>query len=152
MKIANLSVEMEEYSQALKDAIDASSMLFVTAAGNGGYNNDGYPAYPSSYDSPNIVSVTSVTNEGQLSAIGNYGFKSVDVAAPGDAIVTTIPTYNPGFGAEIHDPALNDKIVLTGLALSISRMVRKMMMTRASLLPRIPSTTVKMYSTERWSI
>lgn len=115
VKIANLSIEMEEYSQALKDAIDASSMLFITAAGNGGYNNDSYPAYPSSYDSPNIVSVTSVTNEGQLSAIGNYGFKSVDVAAPGDAIVTTIPTNNPGFGAEIYDPALNDKVVFNGI-------------------------------------
>ncbi|MEJ2100429.1 MAG: S8 family serine peptidase, partial [Desulfobacterales bacterium] len=45
------------YSQSLKDAIDASDALVVCAAGNSANNNDSTPNYPSSYSSPNIISV-----------------------------------------------------------------------------------------------
>lgn len=102
-KIANISAEMVNPSQALKDAIDASGMLFVTAAGNYGLNAEEYPSYPASYDSPNIISVASIDHKGNLLSNSNYGSTSVDIAAPGYNVLTTVPTLYPGLSAEIDN-------------------------------------------------
>lgn len=65
--------------------------LFVAAAGNDTENNDFSfnGSFPASYDLPNIVSVAAVTDDGRLSDFSNYGERSVDLAAPGEAIVST---------------------------------------------------------------
>ena len=88
------------FSQALKDAIDrsgAADILFVAAAGNGnligvGQNNDTKPNYPSNYDSANIIAVASLTSAGARSSFSNYGLTTVDLAAPGSDIWSTVPT------------------------------------------------------------
>jgi len=81
------------YNQALKDAIDASGMLFVASAGNSGVNNDtsSSAGYPASYNSPNILSVAAVDNRGSLAGFSNYGATSVDIAAPGTSVLSSIP-------------------------------------------------------------
>jgi subtilisin family serine protease len=82
------------YSQALKDAIDASGnadMLFLAAAGSGGANNDISPRYPSSYNSANIIAVASTNHFDNLTASSNYGPTSVDLAAPGESVYSTVP-------------------------------------------------------------
>jgi subtilisin family serine protease len=83
------------YNQALKDAIDASGnadMLFVASAGNGyGNNNDINPSYPGSYDSPNIIAVASTNHNDGLATHSNYGPTSVDLAAPGESVYSTVP-------------------------------------------------------------
>lgn len=81
-------------SQALKDAIKYSlskGVLFVAAAGNNGENTDSDPHYPSSYDVANIVSVAALGNTGELADFSNYGLKTVDIAAPGVNILSTLP-------------------------------------------------------------
>jgi len=90
-KIANNSWGGGSYDQALEDAITASKMLFVAAAGNDGNNNDINPVYPASYDCSNILSVAAVDNSGNLASFSNYGANSVDVAAPGVSVLSTIP-------------------------------------------------------------
>jgi subtilisin family serine protease len=79
------------FSQALKDAIDASEQLFVAAAGNSANNNDSTPAYPASYDSPNILSVSAIDNRGNLAPFSSYGATTVDVSAPGVSILSSVP-------------------------------------------------------------
>ncbi|NBD27754.1 S8 family serine peptidase [Paenibacillus glycinis] len=115
-QIADISAQTFEYSQALKDAIDASSMLFVTGAGDYRVNIDGTPSYPAAFDSPNILSVTGIDNEGQIVNDANIGFGSVDVAAPGEAIAAAVPVSNTGLAAEIHDPANGSKAIFNGIA------------------------------------
>ncbi|MFC4810561.1 S8 family serine peptidase [Paenibacillus sp. GCM10023250] len=115
-QIAYLNAESYVYSQALKDAIDGSSMLFVAGSGDYGISTDGIPSYPASFDSPNILSVTGIDNEGRLTADANIGYKSVDVAAPGEAVATTMPVSNPGLAAEIADPANGSKVIFNGIA------------------------------------
>ncbi|MBA4116278.1 MAG: S8 family serine peptidase, partial [Rubrobacter sp.] len=98
-KISNNSWGGGGSPQALLEAIkkaDASGHLFVTAAGNGGADgigddNDATPQYPSSYNSPNIISVAATNNRDALASFSNYGFSSVDVAAPGVGILSTVP-------------------------------------------------------------
>ena len=66
--------------------------LFVFAAGNDGLNNDATPFYPASCPSSNVISVAA-SDQSDLSAwFSNYGPSSVDVAAPGTNIYSTIPS------------------------------------------------------------
>lgn len=82
------------YSQALYDAIKRAKdagILFVAAAGNSGSNNDSEPEYPASYDLDNIISVAAVDNAGAMAYFSCFGKTSVDVAAPGVNVYSTIP-------------------------------------------------------------
>lgn len=82
----------EEYTQASKDAIEAAQeagILFVVAAGNSGNNIDSTPEYPASYDSDIILTVAATDNNDNLASFSNYGFQTVDVAAPGVSIKST---------------------------------------------------------------
>ena len=99
-KISNNSWGGGAFSQALKDAIEASDQLFVAAAGNGGQDNDTYyePLYPASYDSTNILSVAATDNQGKLGYFSNWGATSVDISAPGVSILSSIPSI-PDIGA-----------------------------------------------------
>lgn len=100
-QICNLSLGYEatktnsSVDSLLKNTISSSSMVFVIASGNGddnysGINNDITPTYPASYDCDNIISVANLTPTGTLNSSSNYGLKSVDIAAPGTCIYSTI--------------------------------------------------------------
>lgn len=81
-------------SSALRVAIERAEhagALFLAAAGNDGLNNDELPSYPANYPMENIISVASTTQNGDLSLFSCYGKKSVDLAAPGSDIYSTIP-------------------------------------------------------------
>lgn len=93
-KVINASFAGGPFSQVMKDAIaDANKkgILFVAAAGNDGNNNDNDPQYPASYDLPNIISVAATNDKDQLARFSNYGKNSVDLAAPGQNILSTTP-------------------------------------------------------------
>ncbi len=75
-------------SEALKDAIANSGMLFIASAGNSAENTDIYPHYPSSYDCPNIISVAASDWNDNLANFSCYGPESVDLAAPGHWILS----------------------------------------------------------------
>jgi len=86
------------FSRGLKDAIaaaGAAGQIFVASAGNESNNNDSKPHYPSSYDLYNIIAVAATDHNDALMDMGlwssNYGVKSVDLAAPGMDILSTIP-------------------------------------------------------------
>jgi len=81
-------------SQALRDAIqaaDSAGVIFVAAAGNSASDNDVNAHYPSSYDCKNIIAVAATDNCDLLASFSCYGLMSVDIAAPGVAIKSTIP-------------------------------------------------------------
>ncbi len=82
------------YSKAMIDAIkraEKANILFVAAAGNDGTDNDVNPLYPASYNNHNIISVAALNQFGQRWFFSNFGSKSVDIAAPGEEIMSTIP-------------------------------------------------------------
>ena len=85
-------------SRALEDIIRKAGdegMLFVAAAGNDHSDNDAKPHYPASYDLNNVISVAAVDRNDELATFSNFGATSVDVAAPGQQIVST--WLNHGF-------------------------------------------------------
>jgi cell wall-associated protease len=69
----------------------ASNTLFVFAAGNDGLSNDDYGSFPTSIKADNVISVAATLKPGMLARFSNFGTKTVDVAAPGVAIESTVP-------------------------------------------------------------
>ncbi|MGG3564910.1 S8 family serine peptidase [Neobacillus rhizosphaerae] len=115
VRVTNTSWAGSEYDQALKDAIDKSSMLFVAAAGNEGVNNDQVPSYPANYDSPKVISVAAIDSSGNLADFSNFGVSSVDIAAPGTGILSTIPRkVEEGAAAQIYNSSYNYKAIFNG--------------------------------------
>jgi subtilisin family serine protease len=94
-RVINASWGGVGYDAALNDAIayaNAHNVVFVTAAGNDGTNNDSIPSYPASFRQPNELSVASIDRNGALASFSNFGGASVDLAAPGVDIVSDVPT------------------------------------------------------------
>jgi subtilisin family serine protease len=106
VKITNNSWGGGGYSQALYDTIKNSNSLFVAAAGNSSSNADTTPMYPAAYNLSNILSVAAITNTGSMASFSNYGATSVDVAAPGQSILSTLPlnTYEYFDGTSMAAP------------------------------------------------
>ena len=88
------------YSQALKDAIDsagAHGILFVAAAGNNSSDNDAYPNYPCGYNSDNIIVVAATDHNDQMASFSNWGATTVDLAAPGVSVYSSLPGDSYGY-------------------------------------------------------
>ncbi len=85
------------YDQATKDAIDAlgdAGVVNVFAAGNEGSDNDITPFYPAYYNSPSIIAVAASTSTDTKAGFSNWGLTSVDLAAPGQGILSTYNSSN----------------------------------------------------------
>ncbi len=94
--VINMSIGGAGFSQAQENAINnAPGVLFAVAAGNDGTNNDTTPSYPCSHDSPvNMICVAASTQSDGLASFSNFGATSVDLAAPGTNVLSTVPTYS----------------------------------------------------------
>jgi hypothetical protein len=77
-------------SDAIRDQCDAG-ILFISAAGNSGWNNDAYPYYPACYPWSNIVAVAATDRHDARASFSQYGRTTVDLAAPGVDILSTVP-------------------------------------------------------------
>ena len=88
----------------VKSAIEAvPDIFFVIAAGNIATStpqpdNDQTAVYPSQLtkDLDNVISVANTTSSDELNEKSHYGATSVDIAAPGTVIYSTIPTSSYG--------------------------------------------------------
>ena len=71
----------------LKETIEESNMLFVCSAGN---DYGAEAQYPAGFALNNVLSVAAMDHTGTLADFSNYG-SSVDLAAPGSEIYSTVP-------------------------------------------------------------
>ncbi len=86
--VINLSLGGPGASTTLRDAVDyawSHGVVVVAAAGNSG---DGTTSYPAAY--PNAIAVAATTSSDTRASFSTYG-SWVDIAAPGVAILSTIP-------------------------------------------------------------
>ena len=78
------------FFEPLGDEIAASpNSLITAAAGNTGSNTDSNPFFPAGFDLPNILSVASTDDSDLLSTFSSFGPSVVDLAAPGDEVLST---------------------------------------------------------------
>src|SRR5262249_34854062 len=122
-RIINTSWGDAIYSQALFEAIRRSvtaGCLIVSAAGNLAGDNDRVPVYPASFNSgpnalPAIISVAATDEFDRLLGSSNYGAQSVDLAAPGNYIFSTLPGGAYGY--------INGTSVATALVSGVGALV-----------------------------
>jgi subtilisin family serine protease len=130
-------------SKALNDAMRfaaSRNVVFVTAAGNESLNNDVYRSYPASYRLSNTLVVAAVDQSGRLAGFSNFGAKTVDVAAPGVNIRSTLPggTYGNISGTSMAAPFVTGVV-----SLLISQNPN---MSAAQLVQRVVGTTKQLSS------
>jgi len=109
-KIINASWGMDVESEALKEMVEElkpsiehaqeKGILLIASAGNNSRNNDEKPHYPASYNLDNIISVAATNVNDELANFSHYGRNSVDLAAPGVNIYSTVPFLE---GVKCHE-------------------------------------------------
>lgn len=121
------------YSSALHSAIirgAKAGILFVGAAGNNASNNDATANYPSNYSTLQgtstttaasyeaVIAVAALTSTGGLASFSNYGATTVDIAAPGASINSTLPggTYGSYSGTSMATPHVTGAVALYAAA------------------------------------
>lgn len=96
--VVNASYGSSGFSSVLNEtykAVGDAGIVVTAAAGNGGDDdtgddNDMIPFYPASYSLETIVSVAATDPDDNLGSFSNFGATSVDIAAPGVAIYSTV--------------------------------------------------------------
>lgn len=91
-KVINMSLGGGGPDQLLSEAIrnaEARDVVVVAAAGNDGINVDLFGGdYPCSFTNANVLCVAALNQNYSLAGFSNFGGTSVDVAAPGDNILS----------------------------------------------------------------
>jgi subtilisin family serine protease len=100
VRVINASWNSGQSDAGLNAAIAAAGnagILFVAAAGNAASDNDLTPQYPANAGLPNVVSVAASDASDQLASFSNYGPNTVNLAAPGVDIYSTLPGGKYGY-------------------------------------------------------
>ncbi len=135
------------FSKALLDIINKANendILFVAAAGNDSSSNDTYPVYPSSYATPNLISVAATDNRDALAYFSNYGATTVHLGAPGVSVYSTMRNNNYGYlsGTSMAAPHVSGVAALA-LAVTPSLTTAQLKTTLLNSVDPVPSLTGK---------
>jgi subtilisin family serine protease len=92
--IINASFSGKRDSRTMREAIRAAEsegIVVAAAAGNDTNDNDIVPYYPASYGFSNVIAIAATTRNDTLANYSNFGGNSVDLAAPGEEVYSTLP-------------------------------------------------------------
>jgi subtilisin family serine protease len=131
------------YSAAMKNAFDdaySAGILSACAAGNDGNNTDVSPDYPASFNSDGIISVAASDASDNRPYWSNYGATTTDLAAPGDAIYSTIRnnSYATYSGTSMATPHVAGAIALVAAASggASASQIRQLILNNVDVLPQ----------------
>lgn len=91
-KVINMSLGGSSSSKTLEKAVNYAwnkGVVVVAAAGNSANPSK---TYPGAYT--NVIAVAATTNKDQKASFSSYGYRWVDVAAPGENIYSTFPNHS----------------------------------------------------------
>jgi subtilisin family serine protease len=106
-----------DLTAALKYASDKGATI-VASAGNNSRNIDQTPSYPASSAEPSVLTVTAEDDALNLPSFANTGLNSVDLAAPGDTILSTArgSGYETRSGTSMAAPFVTASLALLSSA------------------------------------
>ena len=134
------------FNQALYESLRDFPGLVICSAGNTGSNNDQKPHYPSSFELDNLISVAATSRRDQLCFTSCYGATSVDLGAPGEQILSTVP----GGGYKVKSGTSQATPHVTGVAALLSSLhpeagpleLKEQILASAGLLPSLEGKTL----------
>ncbi len=119
VSIINCSFGGYNYSQAEFDAYAAggeAGIMFSTSSGNDGLDVDVLDHYPSSYDLECIISVGASNRNDEQANFSNFGFRGVDLVAPGVDILSLSSSsdvaYEYASGTSMASPHVSGVLAL----------------------------------------
>ena len=95
-EIINCSFGSASENPALAEKLLNVEALVVAAAGNNRRDLDEEPVYPAAYQFGNIISVASTNEDDGFSYYSNYGIETIDMAARGRDMVSSLPEEEEG--------------------------------------------------------
>lgn len=93
-KIINASWGGAPCVASLREAfksLESKGILIMVAAGNNGKDVDLYPEFPAAFSFSNQITVAASSMSDFMTAWSNRGFGLVNLAAPGETILSTVP-------------------------------------------------------------
>jgi hypothetical protein len=131
-----------DYSAALKTAMDTAGnagVIHMTASGNDGLDTESNASYPSNFNSPSVMSVAASDAADIRPSWSNYGRTTVDLAAPGNEIVSTIrggyASYNGTSMATPHVAGAAALLAAYQPSLSVAQL-KSTLMSTVDVLPQ----------------
>jgi subtilisin family serine protease len=118
IRVLSNSYGGDGFSRAFSDEINkagANGMLFVAAAGNSAANDDATPFYPAGYNAANEIAVAATDATDALANFSNYGAGTVQLAAPGVSILSTVRSGGYAYfsGTSMATPHVSGAALLT---------------------------------------
>ena len=113
--VINGSLGSLDTAPPLQNAVNyaiGKGVIFVAAAGNDHVNQKNYPA---AY--PGVISVAATDNKDKKASFSNFGSDWVRVAAPGENILSTMPTHPYGL-QQTHPGTKIDYAAISGTSMA----------------------------------
>jgi subtilisin family serine protease len=142
-RILNVSINGDgtssDLTAALRYATEKGATI-VASAGNNSRNLDLTPSYPASSNEPSVLTVTATDEGGGIVGFANRGLRSVDLAAPGEMILSTArgSGYEDRSGTSMAAPYVAGALAL----LSAARPDLSEAELRGALLAAAPKRTI----------